>query len=130
MGALSGTGGAITLGTGTLTVKQSITTSFLGDISGTGGLTKAGPGTLILDGTNSYTGLTSVDAGTLEIGDADHATASLAGPVTVGADGTLAGHGTIGGDVANNNGGIVSPGGSIGTLTVAGNYTRARAARW
>jgi len=42
-------------------VRQSITTSFLGDISGMGGLTKGGPGTLILDGTNSYTGLTSVN---------------------------------------------------------------------
>ena len=72
VGSLSGTGGAITLGNGTLTVKQSITTSFLGDISGSGGLTKAGRGTLILDGTNDYTGLTSVDGGVLEIGDADH----------------------------------------------------------
>ena len=79
MGALSGTGGTITLGTGTLTVKQSITTSFLGDISGSGGLTKGGPGTLILDGTNDYTGLTSVNNGVLEIGDADHPEASLLG---------------------------------------------------
>jgi fibronectin-binding autotransporter adhesin len=122
--ALSGTGGGITLGNGNLTVNQSITTSFIGSISGTGGLTKQGGGTLILDGVNSYTGLTSVDAGTLEIGDADHTTASLTGPVTVGADGNLAGHGTIGGDVANNSGGIVSPGGSIGTLTVNGNYVQ------
>ena len=105
-------------------MNQSITTSFLGSISGSGGLTKQGGGTLILDGVNSYTGGTSVDGGTLEIGDADHTTASLAGPVTVGADGNLAGHGTIGGDVANIDGGTVSPGGSIGTLTVAGNYTQ------
>src|SRR6185369_761044 len=114
--ALSGTGGDITLGTGTLTVKQSITTSFLGDISGTGGLTKAGPGTLILNGTNDYTGLTSVNAGILEIGDADHSDASIAGPVTIGADGKLEGHGTIAGDVANSAGGVLSPGGSIGTM--------------
>ena len=56
VGALSGAGGTITLGSGTLTVRQSITTSFLGDISGSGGLTKGGPGTLILDGINDYTG--------------------------------------------------------------------------
>ena len=75
------------MGSGTLTVKQSITTSFLGDISGSGGLTKAGPGTLILDGTNDYTGLTSVNNGVLEIGDADHPEASLLGPVTIGVGG-------------------------------------------
>jgi fibronectin-binding autotransporter adhesin len=60
----------------------------------------------------------------LEIGDADHTTASLTGPVTIGADGTLAGHGTIGGDVANGEGGTISPGGSIGTLTLGGNYSQ------
>jgi fibronectin-binding autotransporter adhesin len=122
--ALSGAGGAVTLGNGTLTVNQSITTSFLGDISGSGGLSKTGTGTLILDGVNDYTGLTSVNNGTLEIGDAGHTTASLAGPVTIGADGTLAGHGTIGGDVANSDGGALSPGGSIGTLTLGGNYSQ------
>ena len=117
------------LGNGTLTVKQSITTSFLGDISGTGGLTKAGPGTLILNGVNDYTGLTSVNSGVLEIGDADHTDASIAGPVTIGADGKLEGHGTIGGDVANTAGGVLSPGGSIGTLTVGGNYTQGSTSR-
>ena len=105
-------------------MNQGTNTGYAGGISGSGGaLTKQGAGTLSLTGTNSYTGLTSVDGGVLEIGDADHTTASLAGPVTVGADGKLAGHGTIGGDVANTAGGIVSPGGSIGTLTVGGNYT-------
>ena len=124
VGSLSGTGGTIALGSGTLTVRQSITTSFLGDISGSGGLTKGGPGTLILDGTNDYTGVTSVNNGVLEIGDADHPEASLLGPVTIGAEGKLEGHGTIGGDVANTAGGVLSPGGSIGTLTLGGDYTQ------
>ncbi len=127
--ALSGTGGTITLGSGNLTVKQSITTSFLGDISGTGGLTKGGPGTLILDGTNDYTGLTSVNNGVLEIGDADHTDASILGAVTVGGEGKLTGHGTIGGDVANLAGGVVAPGGSIGTLTLGGDYTQGSTSR-
>ena len=129
VGALSGTGGTITSGTGTLTVKQSITTSFLGDISGSGGLTKGGPGTLILDGINDYTGLTSVNDGVLEIGDADHTEASLLGPVTIGAEGKLQGHGTIGGNVANLAGGVLSPGGSIGTLTLGGDYTQGSTSR-
>jgi len=38
-------------------------------IGGTGGFTKAGPGTVILDGTNTYSGPTSVNAGTLQVGN-------------------------------------------------------------
>ena len=65
----------------------------------------------------------------LEIGDADHPEASLLGPVTIGAEGKLQGHGTIGGDVANTDGGVLSPGGSIGTLTVGGDYTQGPTSR-
>ena len=39
------------------------------------------------------------------------------------------GHGTIGGDVANADGGVLSPGGSIGTLTLGGDYTQGRTSR-
>ena len=48
------------------------------------GITKTGPGTMTLTGTNSYTGQTSVNEGTLQING------SLAGTVTVGGNGTLA----------------------------------------
>ncbi|OZI62452.1 autotransporter outer membrane beta-barrel domain-containing protein [Bordetella genomosp. 11] len=91
-------------------------------LQGNGGLAKTGNGLLILNGANTYSGGTTVDAGTLEIGDADHAGASILGDVAVGSAGTLRGHGTIGGSVTNN--GVVRPGGSIGTLTIAGNYTQ------
>jgi autotransporter-associated beta strand protein len=37
--------------------------------------------------------------------------------------GTLSGSGTMGGDVSNAAGGTVAPGNSIGTLSIAGNYT-------
>ena len=37
-------------------------------IAGTAGLTQAGPGTLILTGANTYTGTTTISAGTLQIG--------------------------------------------------------------
>lgn len=93
-------------------------------IGGDGGLTKTGLGTLTLNGASSYPGETTILAGTLAVGDAAHPDARLAGGVTVGSAGTLTGHGTIGGDVANLAGGLVSPGGSIGTLTVRGNYAQ------
>ena len=41
--------------------------TFAGLISGTGGVTQMGPGRLILTGANSYTGLTTVQHGYLEI---------------------------------------------------------------
>ncbi len=55
-------------------------------ISGTGAVNKTGTGTLTLSGANTYTGLTTVSAGVLELtGDAVVAN----GPVSVGANGTL-----------------------------------------
>ena len=61
-------------------------------------------------------------AGTLEIGDINNPNASIAGNVTVGG-GTLAGHGSIGGNVFNTTG-IVQPGGTVGTLTFAATTPR------
>jgi len=44
-------------------------TTYSGVLSGTGGLIKNGAGTLALTGNNTYSGLTTVSAGTLSIGD-------------------------------------------------------------
>ena len=50
---------------------------YAGDMSGTGSLTKSGVGTLVLSGTNSYSGGTTVSAGTLT-----GTTSSLQGAIT------------------------------------------------
>lgn len=82
-GTLTFTGAAIlgtdlTLSTGGGTIDtQAAGAVVTGNISGTGGLTKSGSGTLVLRGANSYTGGTTVSAGTL-IGD----TGSIGGNVT------------------------------------------------
>ncbi|PMS12829.1 autotransporter domain-containing protein [Trinickia caryophylli] len=122
---LSGvTGSQLALGSNTLAVTTTTDATFAGTLTGSGAFAKQGSGTLTLNGISSgFTGATTVAAGTLEVGDASNATAVLGGNVTVASAGTLRGHGTVSGNVLNN--GIVMPGGSIGTLTVGGNYTQA-----
>ncbi len=62
--SLSGSGGLM-LGSAVLTVNQTIAGAFSGSISGTGRLTKTGAGDLRLVGANTYTGGTTVSAGSL-----------------------------------------------------------------
>ncbi len=105
-------GGTATVdsGTGTFTLS--------GVISGTGALSKTGTGTLILTGTNTYSGLTNVNGGTLEVDGV--LPNSL---VTVNAGGTLSGIGKIG-DPIIGAGGTLAPGNAAnpyGTLTLADN---------
>jgi autotransporter-associated beta strand protein len=68
IGSLAGAG-TVTLGSGTLTTGGNNTsTDFSGDISGTGGLIKMGLGTLTLSGGSNYSGPTLITAGTLVSG--------------------------------------------------------------
>jgi len=122
--SLSGSGNVL-LGAGTLTTGGDGTdTTYAGALSGSGGLVKQGNGLFTLNGNSAaFTGLTTVAGGSLEVGDIDKPSAVLGGNVTVGDSGTLRGHGTILGNVSST--GTVAPGGSIGTLTVNGNYTQA-----
>lgn len=123
VGALSGSGGTLNLGTNRLTstVGSGVSSSFSGLISSTGasgGLTKAGSGTLVLGGNNTYTGSTVVSAGDLRVNGNQ---SSATGAVTVAAGATLSGSGTIGGAAAIS--GFHSPGNSPGVQTFASNLT-------
>lgn len=79
-------------------------------------LVKDGSGTLTLEGDNTYVGTTDVLAGTLLV----NGTTSGQGDYTVHAGATLGGTGSIGADVNFLPGSFLTPGTSIGTLTVAG----------
>jgi autotransporter-associated beta strand protein len=96
---------------GDVTVSFTGSSSWNNPISGAGGLIKQGSGVLTLTQDASYTGLTQVQAGTLTA-------TSLASGVSIGAQGTLSGTPTIGGNVSN--AGVLAVGGS--DVSVAGNY--------
>jgi autotransporter-associated beta strand protein len=89
IGSLSGggsTGGNVNLNANTLTVGDVTSTTYSGVISGTGALTKQGAGALTLAGTNTYSGSTTLNAGTIVLGNNS---ALGTGTLTLGGAGTL-----------------------------------------
>ncbi|WP_438479390.1 autotransporter-associated beta strand repeat-containing protein [Oleiharenicola lentus] len=116
VGALTGTG-AVTLGSGTLTLSPSNPGTFAGSISGSGGVTVTGGGTVVLTGAHAYTGATNVTGASLVMNG--NASAS---DFSIGNGGLLGGSGTIG-DLTLTSGATLSPGNSPGTLAVDGNAT-------
>ncbi len=121
-GGAYGTGATITNHGATpsiLTVAPPVATSytsnaFITNGSSTVSIVKNGAGTQILGYTNSYTGTTTVNDGTLLI-NADQSGAT--GAVQVNG-GVLGGTGTIGGTVTVGALGTIAPGVTLGTLTV------------
>jgi autotransporter-associated beta strand protein len=96
LGTHSDTVGVVTLSSGSITGSGTLTGSAYnltdsGSISavlgGTAGLTKSGAGTVTLSGANTYTGSTTLSAGTLQLG-ADNVISNTSA-VTVEASGTL-----------------------------------------
>ena len=87
-------------------------------------------GTVVLNGTNDATHV-AVNGGTLQIGDAGHAGASLTSANPVSLLGTLAGFGTVVGDVNIGAGGRLASGGATpGTLSITGSLTLASSAAY
>jgi fibronectin-binding autotransporter adhesin len=96
-------------------------TSFQGVLSGTGGLIKEGSGTLTLAGDNLYTGPTAVNEGRLTInGNQTLSTGAItvASGATLGGTGTMGGDTSIAGFL---DGGAAPA--TVGTLTFAGATT-------
>lgn len=107
---LSGAG-SVTLGNATLTVNETAPTTFGGVVSGSGGLTKTGASALTLTGDNSYAGLTTINTGTLQLGDGGIA-------------------GSVAGNIANNAALVVNRSNELilaGTLSGSGSLAQAGA---
>ena len=132
-GSLIGTSYAASNAAGSPTVSANLLAN------GSAGFTKSGAGSIILSGVNTYTGPTTVSAGTLTLSNAStsnnianssvvnvlatlNATGLLGGGITIGTAQTLKGTGTIVGNTTID--GIHAPGASPGIETfTGGNYT-------
>jgi fibronectin-binding autotransporter adhesin len=113
------------------------TATFAGNTYNGVGFIKEGTGTWIWTGTNTHTGQTTINNGTLLVrGDASAAigavTVAAAGTLVVNGSlgtntvtvyGTLAGKGAVGGRVVVQPGGILSPGTGLGILTISNTLT-------
>lgn len=119
-----GTNGSVTgniADNGQLIFDRSDAVSFGGVISGTGTFAQMGGGTTILTAMNTYTGATTVMAGTLQV----DGSIVPSGSVLVNAAGTLQGSGAVA-SITVASGSTLSPGagkGNVGQLSVSGNAT-------
>jgi filamentous hemagglutinin family protein len=133
IGNLSGggaAGGAVTLNANTLTTGDASSTTFSGVISGAGGIVKQGSGSFTLAGANSYSGVTSINAGTL-VAAQSSALGSTAGSTTVASGATLRiANAAVGNEPVTLTGAGVGGAGALigtGSASLGGNLTLAGA---
>ena len=98
-GVWGGVAGSVT-NNGVLTFNHSNTATFAGVIAGIGAVKQVGSGTTVLTGANSYTGGTTIESGTLQIGDG-------------GVSGSIIGNVTNNGALAFNRSDAITFGGTI-----------------
>jgi fibronectin-binding autotransporter adhesin len=137
-GASNALSGTITL-FGTNTLQANTPIDILNPIVGTGGFHKTGASALYLPSANTYSGPTLIDAGTVVLGASGSIAnsslitlasgttldASLAGGFSLGSGRTIAGSGSVLGNVSAGTGSTLSPGTAIaaGTLGFANDLT-------
>ncbi len=103
-----------------------------------GGLVKTGQGTMTLSASNTYTGATVVEAGTLAVSGSISGTSSITvkqnatlntgvAGMTLGNGQLLGGSGTVTGPIVLNAGSRLAPGDTVGTLTFTENLNIAAA---
>ncbi len=130
-------GGNVALGSGTLTIGGSATTTYSGIISGTGSLAVQGGDTLTLGGTNTFAGGTTIHGATLLISSDSNLGTAPATPTTniTLNGGTLESTGNSVSLNANRNisltgGGTLDSNTAGQTLTIGGTADGRRRSRW
>src|SRR5438067_1530478 len=106
-------------GAATISTDPATTLTYGGIAAGAGSLTKTGTGTLLLSGINSYSGATTVGAGTLRIGVTNSIASTSAVTVAAGATFDLGGFSDIIGSLAGAGSVTSSVAGAV-TLTAGG----------
>jgi outer membrane autotransporter protein len=122
-GGTAGTIAGNVVNRGNLIFDRSDTITYGDVVSGAGALTKAGAGTLILTGANTYTGGTTIQAGTLQIGNGGTAGSIVGNVVNSGAlvfnrSDTITYDGAVSGT-----GSLTKVGSGVLALTGANTYT-------
>ena len=115
LGSLAGNGGTLNLNGGMLVLNSTQANQFGSTLAGNGMFVVQGGGSL------NYTGNSAGFGGSTIVSNAGLAiNGTLGGNVFAGPNGVISGTGTIAGNLYN--GGVLSPGNSVGTLTVNGNF--------
>ncbi len=119
-GMTTSTGAVVMGGSCAITVTNTVTVPGSVQDGGSGyGITKYGSGTLIFTGSDAYAGATTVNQGTLQIGNNTATAVALDAPVTMGTGATLTLNTTISGTVNNLTGGGTLTDSGTGVITVS-----------
>lgn len=111
------TGGSLTVDSGHEIITVAGSTQIASSIGG-GDITKSGAGALTLSGANTYTGGTTVNAGTLLLNNTSGSAAGTGSVIVNNSGSVLGGSGTMTGSVTVNSGATLAPGGTANSTAV------------